>query len=200
MPKIMIPTVGTLLTLSRPWRFALHRERRNQKVWDILAGQLPDWYSQFRRCRIEVYIPAVLPKGTVLSVDRIYIRQNMPKFDSVSFRIKECPDKRLEKKRFWAKLLDVNHMEAEWDEATLPRRATVEDLPEEVTVPPSELYYLKERIPQEIRTPVIVQYRIDKKDRHPEYVVKLRRDVIHIFELEDGVEREIWVETPQEAE
>lgn len=60
-----------------------------------------------------------LPKGTILQVDRIYIRQGGEKFSSLTFIIKESPDPRLlsTKKlfgkqgiRFWAKLVDVNNI------------------------------------------------------------------------------------------
>ena len=197
MSKLTIPTVGTLLTLKVKWTFALYPERRNKGVWEVLVGKMPDWYEQYLRCRIKAYVPATLPKGTVLSVDRIYIRQNMPDFDSVSFRIKECPgpdQKSLLKKRFWAKLADVNNIDATWDEATVPRRNGPPVLPENVVVPPSELYYLKDRIPQEIRTAVITQYRIDKSEREHEYIVRLHRNVIHIVEVVAGAEVEIYVE------
>lgn len=47
-----------------------------------------------------------LPKDTVLIVDRIYIRKGNSDYSSVSFKIKGT------KKRFWAKLEDVNMIEA----------------------------------------------------------------------------------------
>jgi hypothetical protein len=54
-----------------------------------------------------------LPKDTILKVDRIYIRQGSEDFDSVTFRISDCPNKDLIKKRFWVKLDDANKLEFE---------------------------------------------------------------------------------------
>lgn len=54
---------------------------------------------------------AVLPKGTILTVDRIYIRKGSPDYDSVSFNApKFYKGKRV---RFFAKLADVNTMMVE---------------------------------------------------------------------------------------
>lgn len=47
------------------------------------------------------------PRGTVLEIDRIYIRKNAAEFSSVTFKIRE-KNKVL---RFWAKLEDVNKIE-----------------------------------------------------------------------------------------
>lgn len=67
-------------------------------------------------------VPATLPKDTILNVDRIYIRKGASDFSSISFFIESCPDLTLNpltnskgvkkgKKRFWAKLEDVNCIE-----------------------------------------------------------------------------------------
>lgn len=52
--------------------------------------------------------PATLPAGTELKIDRIYIRKNKSKYDSISFRITKGL---YAKCRFWAKLTDVNTMD-----------------------------------------------------------------------------------------
>lgn len=56
--------------------------------------------------------PVTLPKGTVLTVDRLYIRKGATNFDSLSFYIGNAPKgvgfKKQGKIRFWAKLPDVN--------------------------------------------------------------------------------------------
>jgi hypothetical protein len=49
-----------------------------------------------------------LPKNTELSVDRIYVRNGLQTFDSVTFKIKDCPDPKFKKCRFWTKLSEVN--------------------------------------------------------------------------------------------
>ena len=68
-----------------------------------------------------------IPKGTILKVDRIYIRKGISDFSSVSFIVVDSPDQRLLNKkklpktmlancskpvvRFFAKLKDVNNMD-----------------------------------------------------------------------------------------
>jgi len=72
-----------------------------------------------------------LPKGAVLTVDRIYIRRGMSAYSSISFRIAKGtmstiahatgtePFASKKVVRFWAKLADVNTMQAialsEWE-------------------------------------------------------------------------------------
>lgn len=43
-----------------------------------------------------------------LTVDRIYIRGRARDFDSITYRIGTCPEKKLQKSRFWVKLRDAN--------------------------------------------------------------------------------------------
>jgi len=56
----------------------------------------------------------VLPQGTVLRVDRVYIRAggaSADKFSSLTFRIISCPDLNIGRVRFFAKLEHVNLIE-----------------------------------------------------------------------------------------
>jgi hypothetical protein len=46
-----------------------------------------------------------LPKGTVLELDRIYIRKGAKEFSSTTFKLRK------EKVRFWVKLADANRIE-----------------------------------------------------------------------------------------
>lgn len=66
--------------------------------------------------------PVMIPAGTVLQLDRIYVRKGKEEFSSLSFLIVSSPDARLGpvpgtkgftkgKKRFWAKLDDCNRIE-----------------------------------------------------------------------------------------
>lgn len=54
------------------------------------------------------FIPVTLPAGTVLKVDRIYIRKGMKDFSSLTFTAKLANMKKAA--RFWVKLRDVNRM------------------------------------------------------------------------------------------
>lgn len=70
---------------------------------------------------IGVSVDVMIPAGSVLNVDRIYIRKNASDFSSVSFYIESSPNADIapilnkkgtsKKKRFWAKLTDVNNLE-----------------------------------------------------------------------------------------
>ena len=69
-------------------------------------------YKTVREHTDPVHIVATLPANTQLKVDRIYIRQGIEAFNSVSFRIdKVSPIGG--GKRFWAKLHDANQIECE---------------------------------------------------------------------------------------
>lgn len=75
--------------------------------------QLGDSYATYRATNSEdkYYLKVTLPKGIALKIDRIYIRNGVQAFDSVTFRIpKNCPEKRFRSVRFWAKLSDVNNI------------------------------------------------------------------------------------------
>jgi hypothetical protein len=139
--RLLIPTIGTVLTLTKPWTFRLHEERRNQKFanqplldldyssWP--GGQhLPDPDKPGRTKWVENTDKAqdiTLPKGTTLKVARIYIRnggKDMKSYDSVTFtcngNVKGKKGKTVHKGRFWAKLLDVNSMDIAFDAMTTP--------------------------------------------------------------------------------
>lgn len=146
--KLFIPTIGTKLKLTKPWEFTLYNEYRNDSMWyfygfeDFLQGH-PHWgrrngytgESSSVSCDNTLRTNMVtLPKGSILTLDRIYIRKGnakMKEFDSASFRI-TFPDgtsnhkrdssyysskvgdyiqkERKERLRFWAKLYDVNNI------------------------------------------------------------------------------------------
>lgn len=111
---LFVPPLGTRLLLAEPWDFQLYNERRNATLMALLGDTRP--LVSFS----PEPIPATLPYGTELIIDRYYIKQNLGEFDSVSFRIAgvsataklysfmEKATKR--QVRFWAKLDDVNKM------------------------------------------------------------------------------------------
>jgi hypothetical protein len=116
MPQLMIPHLRTELTLSQPWTFKLHAEHRNSDFRQLLGLEIPysaaateEQWQAWRKSRDEVY-DVTLPAGTVLSVDRIFIRNGMAEYDSVTFRIRSHPDLKKCKSRFWVKLDDANNI------------------------------------------------------------------------------------------
>lgn len=126
--RLFIPPLGTHLRLTAEWAFEIQYEHRNGTFFesDIFDFEKPDrlhypnpdntrWSEKFWNC--------TLPAGTVLALDRIYIRKGGEDFDSVTFFIKDCPDKRFLPKskkgtfigvpRFWVKLPYANLIECE---------------------------------------------------------------------------------------
>lgn len=116
--QLTVPTIGTKLTLTRRWSFPLHRERRNASFAKrlLLPGEWNNYINNGDPFQV------VIPKGTVLTVRRIYIRQGGGDYDSITFTIPKgcCPDKKIHG-RFWAKLADVNLIKCEWDMDTVKK-------------------------------------------------------------------------------
>ncbi len=107
--NIFIPTIGTQLILNEPWTFTLYDEYRNWDFWTKYIGEVIDQRNDHWRSwttRGNKPTPITLPKDTILSVDRIYIRKGNKEYDSVSFRVlKGSPGPT---GRFWVKLEEVN--------------------------------------------------------------------------------------------
>lgn len=128
--QIMIPTIGTILTLRVPWTFVLVQEYRNQKFaneslrlgWEGSAG----WSNEPKTKEV------TLPAGTQLKVARIYIRSSSKEFrefDSVTFIIVQPTGRAVKgalKGRFFAKLADVNTMDVQIEGRSLPKRDETE--------------------------------------------------------------------------
>lgn len=114
MAAFHFPTLGTRLTLTADWTFPLYIEHRNKSVHQALVGEFPFHYYRMK----DVSNLVTLPAGTVLVLDRIYVRKGAGDFDSLTFSVAACPDPRLVPKskkgflsgqaRFWAKLADIN--------------------------------------------------------------------------------------------
>lgn len=131
--RMCIPELGTRLVLSEDWDLVVHDEKRNQTVYDTLAEtqgvELSFVGTSTWRSWDGQALALTLPQGTVLTVDRIYIRKGQSDFSSVTFVIEETThpflggrcakptwdgrDFRRVKRRFWARLEDVNRMEVE---------------------------------------------------------------------------------------
>lgn len=101
--NLFIPPLGTEIELSEPWSFQLHFEYRNFAALEYFKLTKNN-ETKWDHWRDDLSYPLTLPAGTVLKVDRIYIRKGVRDFDSVTFYMKG------EKKkiRFWAKLPEVN--------------------------------------------------------------------------------------------
>jgi len=119
--KLYIPQLGDKLQLSETWVFDLHSEHRNQSLLKkLLNRNWTDDYVKSRQTGQRVGPTRVaLLKGTVLNVERIYIRKGATNYDSITFKIEDCDNKELIKCRFWVKLKDANF---EFEESTIIKR------------------------------------------------------------------------------
>jgi len=87
------------------WRYSGHtvdpvKEARRQELYDLLREQEK--------------VQVTIAKGSVLSIDRIYIRKGGSDWSSLTFFLKESPTYQFKKKpRFWTKLSECNKIEFE---------------------------------------------------------------------------------------
>jgi len=132
--QFFVPDIGTIVRLTQDWTFRLHSESRNYDMFQLVglpysADQSisPAW-GRHRGTKgpTEVTFKA----GTVLKIDRVYIRKGVSDYSSITFNIVKGKNSVLtagklehvfkaKGARFWAKLSDVNKMVVEVDTATL---------------------------------------------------------------------------------
>ena len=112
--QLFVPPIGTQFRLDADWTFPLYDESRNYDLWVSYFGEPPArdpkyaghwYYSRFGDATQSKQL--TLKSGTMLSVDRIYIRKGAKDFDSISFRVLKGSTGPTG--RFWAKLHDVNY-------------------------------------------------------------------------------------------
>lgn len=127
MRRLFIPTIGTEYTLAKDWTFVVRNDERNVTIIKWIARNsahkesLPvdhTWYplGMLNHRAAPTTINATLPKGTILRVDRIYIRKGAKDFDSLTFYapgIKTQHQTQMKSLRFFASLDDVNNMVVE---------------------------------------------------------------------------------------
>lgn len=110
MKALFIPPLGTEIELAEPWTFDLYDEYRNYD-FRVFLGIIKDnqgrWYRYGRD--EDTSSKVTLQPGTLMKVDRIYIRKGCGDFDSVTFRMSHQDGKKLKRsQRFWVKLADAN--------------------------------------------------------------------------------------------
>ena len=69
--KLYVPDIGDLITLLEDWTFKIVYEHRNSNIIEVATGKPHTWSRDHR----PTMPPMTLPKGTVLKIDRIYIRK-----------------------------------------------------------------------------------------------------------------------------
>jgi len=142
--KFFVPDIGDCIQLVEDWEFPLYLEGRNSSFVNVIKPGIKYGYRHSNNT-----ILATLEAGTVLQVDRIYIRKGKSEWSSITFYIKYAPnDINREKRacidkhwpssttvieaevapeqkrkgcRFWAKLESVNEL--------FVRRINNEDIP-----------------------------------------------------------------------
>jgi hypothetical protein len=102
--KMYVPSIGDRLRLIADFEFACFFESRNR---DFLKRVRPEveqtgWLSSGESVMITI------PKGVMLTVSRIYIRNGLKDFDSITFFAKKDLKVWPHHGRFWAKLYDNN--------------------------------------------------------------------------------------------
>lgn len=102
--QFCIPPLGTEIILAEPWTFMLYKESRNRTLITNLGLKYEEDYS------VKKIKEITIPRGSKLSISRIYIRNGLSEFDSVTFYLKKYFGNSKIKGRFWAKLHDVNKM------------------------------------------------------------------------------------------
>lgn len=119
--KFYIPHLRDRIKVTEDFTFPLHCESRNDAAMFGIADRR-EWPhtvqpAQVINGRLIAYetviyhpIDVSIPAGTVLGIDRIFIRQGARDYDSVTFR---SYGQGLPKGRFWIKLDDLNGMEFE---------------------------------------------------------------------------------------
>jgi len=119
--KFVIPSIGDKIVLTKAWEFPLIIDYRNKLTSRLRPG------LEFTRSHTgENSVLAIIERGTVLRVDRIYIRQGKSEWDSLTFSVTFAPkdksrvkpktgvlgqEEKLKGARFWAKLKDVNRIQ-----------------------------------------------------------------------------------------
>lgn len=115
--NLFIPDIGSKIHLTKDWSPILYDEYRNSNVFEKL---------EIKR---DGNVVITIPKDTVLTTKRIYIKQNAPQYSSITFSIlkKDSPDKKLWGAKFWVSLNDANKIEFELTECNEELRKSVTD-------------------------------------------------------------------------
>ncbi len=133
--QFYVPEIGDEIRLTADWTFDLFDEYRNETLMQHIGDDRPVAYIHQKHLESE---PCTIPAGSILKIDRIYIRKGNSEFSSITFIWKDkiIPAKivddfvtkwdnrvatkiphqtKVPKKavRFWAKLDDANKIEFE---------------------------------------------------------------------------------------
>jgi hypothetical protein len=89
--RFYIPTIGDTIKLEADWRFTVYQEERNASMLELLGFKDDvDYHIEGLKWRDYPEPPereGFFPAGTLLQVERIYIRKDQSDFDSITFMI-----------------------------------------------------------------------------------------------------------------
>lgn len=123
---VCIPSIGDKVEVTQDWAFHLEPESRNVNAMKHFIPTFQLEYKQFAFYELgdqpsyhEYYYrygkkpgykkyPVTLKPGTVLTVDRIYLRKGKEDFDSITFVLNKPKGVKGPMIRFWVRLPEVN--------------------------------------------------------------------------------------------
>ena len=109
--QFYIPEISDEIRLLADWHFDLHNEDRN----DSLAKFLKTGQDRTNRYPALPPVPIVIPAGSILIIDRIYIRKGSSEFSSITFRWKGVSNPAYyEERQDYSKLL-INGVPTKYD-------------------------------------------------------------------------------------
>jgi hypothetical protein len=140
--NLFLPEIGSQLQLTKDWNFILYSEYRNESMIKKIGGTF-----SWSKSGAKNYL-VTIPKDTILTVDRVYIRKGVSDFSSLTFRIPKDKNKKhiYAGVRFWAKLSDVNKIEFELiscNEKTLELIRNIDEKSKEVLDSLEQSFFMK---------------------------------------------------------
>lgn len=122
--NLYVPEIGDRIKLTADWTFDLHTEYRNKTLMEHFGITFNQREYVENRERIN---SVTIPSGTVLKVDRIYIRQGLQEWSSITFYAEGIGKGKgsfgkPKTARFWAKLVDCNKIEFELETAVADQK------------------------------------------------------------------------------
>ena len=154
-----IPEIGNVIKLEQDWKFTLYCEYRNEKLFEAISKEKYNYRADGQD------IEVTLPKGATLTIDRIYIRQGLSNYSSLSFYL-DCPAISNKRLRFWAKLVDVNNIvfSIESKEAPIKIVSNCPNIRNGESLPPYDIsYFGDDGIYLVSETGTIELYKVDIK-------------------------------------
>ena len=113
--KFYIPEIGDHIVLTEDWSFDLHAEVRNRDLaifngfdleyfghgFDYIGYRFTKPGEVAKPETVYETIPVTIPKGTILAIDRIYIRKGASDYSSITFFAKNLGEVIVPSRHTW---------------------------------------------------------------------------------------------------